>query len=61
MKRICFPAKFHREETDSEYDIKTVYWFAIANAQFRSDRVKVFPFRDLDEVVRTVQKGSIFD
>ena len=51
---------FYKEE-ESEYDIKSEYWFAIANALSKSDKVKVFKFNDIDKVVDMIKKGVIFN
>ena len=49
------------EEEESKYDIKSEYWFAIANALSKSNRVKVFKFKDLDDVVNIIKEGVIFN
>lgn len=49
------------EEEDSAYDIKSEYWFAIANALSRSNKVKVFKFQDINEVVNLIKEGEIFN
>lgn len=50
---------FYQEE-DSNYDIKSEYWFAIANALRRSNKVKVHKFNDINKVVEIIKKGEIF-
>lgn len=49
------------EEEESEHDIKSEYWFAIANALSKSKKVKVFKFNDINKVVSEVIKVEIFD
>lgn len=49
------------EEEDSNYDIKSEYWFAIANALAKSKKVKVFKFNDINKVVNEIVKGEIFN
>lgn len=49
------------EEEESEYDIKSEYWFAIANALLKSDKVKVFKFNDINKVVNIIKEGIIFN
>ncbi len=44
----------------SAYDISSEYWFAIANAQAQSDRVRVFGFHSLDEAVKKLLEGEFF-
>lgn len=51
---------FYKEE-DSMYDIKSEYWFAIANALSKSQNVKVFKFNDINSVVNKIIKGEIFN
>lgn len=49
------------EEEESEHDIKSEYWFAIANALYKSDKVKVFKFKDINRVINIIKKGEIFN
>ena len=49
------------EEEESEHDIKSEYWFAIANALSKSNKVKVFKFNDINEVVNIIKEGVIFN
>lgn len=49
------------EEEESEHDIKSEYWFAIANALFKSKKVKVFKFKDINYVINEINKGEIFN
>jgi len=51
---------FYQEE-ESKYDIKSEYWFAIANALQRSNKVKVHKFNDINKVVEMIKKGEIFN
>ena len=51
---------FYQEE-ESKYDIKSEYWFAIANALQRSEKTKVYKFNDIEDVVKEIKKGVIFD
>ena len=51
---------FYQEE-ESKYDIKSEYWFAIANALQRSKKVKVHKFNDINKVVEMIKKGGIFN
>ena len=50
---------FYKEE-DSHYDIKSEYWFAIADALKRSNKVKVYKFNDIESVVNQIKEGSCF-
>lgn len=49
------------EEEESEHDIKSEYWFAIANALNKSNKVKVFKFHNINNVINEIKKGEIFD
>lgn len=49
------------EEEESQYEIKSEYWFAIANAISKSKKVKVFKFNDINNVVNEIIKGEIFN
>lgn len=49
------------EEEESTYDIKSDYWFAIADAISRSKKVKVFKFNDINNVIEKIKKGEIFN
>lgn len=49
------------EEEDSNYNIKSEYWFAIANALKKSNKVKVFKFNDINKVIDEIKKGVIFN
>lgn len=49
------------EEEESAYDIKSEYWFAIANALSKSNKVKVFKFNDINKVVNLIKEGEIFN
>ena len=49
------------EEEESEHDIKSEYWFAIANALAKSDKVKVYKFNDIHKVVNIIKEGVIFN
>lgn len=49
------------EEEESEHDIKSEYWFAIANALLKSKKVKVFKFNDINKVVNIIKEGDIFN
>ena len=51
---------FYREERSS-YTIQSDYWFAIADALARSDKVKVFPFHSIREVVKAMHEGTVFE
>lgn len=51
---------FYQEE-ESKYNIKSEYWFAIANALQRSKKVKVHKFNDINKVVEMIKKGGIFN
>ena len=50
---------FYKEE-DSNYDIKSEYWFAIADALKRSNKVKVYKFNDIESAVSQIKEGSCF-
>lgn len=49
------------EEEESAYNIKSEYWFAIANALAKSRRVKAFKFNDINKVIDEITKGEIFN
>ncbi len=49
---------YYKEE-DSKYQIKSDYWFAIADAIKRSDKVRVFGFRDREEIVGKIRKDVL--
>lgn len=51
---------FYQEE-ESKYDIKSEYWFAIANALQRSNKVKVYKFNNINKVVEKIKEGEIFN
>ena len=51
---------FYQEE-ESKYDIKSEYWFAIANALQRSNKVKVQKFNNINNIVEIIKKGDIFN
>lgn len=46
----------YREEKSSAYTIKSDYWFAIADAIARSDRVKVFSYFEDCEIVPLLRR-----
>ena len=50
---------FYKEE-ESNYDIKSEYWFAIANALKRSKKVKVYKFNDMNKIIEMVKEGVVF-
>lgn len=50
---------FYKEE-ESNYDIKSEYWFAIANALKRSKKVKVYKFNDINKIIEMVKEGVVF-
>lgn len=52
---------FYKEEEESKYDIKSEYWFAIANALKRSKKVKVYKYNDINKIVEMVKDGVIFN
>ncbi|MBQ3408484.1 MAG: hypothetical protein IJH12_04695 [Clostridia bacterium] len=51
---------FYKEEA-SNYQIKSEYWFAIADAMNRSNRIKVCKFNNIKEVISEIRKGSVLD
>lgn len=46
---------YYKEE-DSSYEIKSEYWFAIADALKRGKNVKVQGFKNIDEVLIDIEK-----
>ncbi|MBO5179052.1 MAG: nucleoside 2-deoxyribosyltransferase [Clostridia bacterium] len=46
---------FYKEE-DSKYQIKSEYWFAIADALKRGKDVTVYGFDDIDEALRIIKE-----
>ncbi len=51
---------FYKEE-ESSYAIKSDYWFAICDAIKRAKSIKVFSFKDINEVIETIKDGEIFN
>ena len=51
---------FYKEE-DSDYEIKSEYWFAIADAIKRGNTVRVYRFNEISEVINKIKEGRIFD
>lgn len=51
---------FYQEE-ESAYQIKSEYWFAIADALKRSKKIKVHSFKNIDDVIFQIKKGEIFN
>lgn len=52
---------FYKEEAKGNYTIQSDYWFAIANALHQSNKVKVFSFNSIQEVIDKIIKGEIFN
>lgn len=50
---------YYKEE-ESEYEIKSEYWFAILNALKKSKKVTVKSFRKLEEVIRDIKESRLF-
>ncbi len=44
------------QEEDSNYTIKSDYWFAIANALKRNNKIKLYKYKNDDEVVKYLQE-----
>ena len=44
------------QEEDSEYTIKSDYWFAIANAIKRGRNVKVYKFKEEKEIINLIRE-----
>lgn len=51
---------FYKEEA-SNYQIKSDYWFAIADALKRGKNVKVNSFNNINEVINKIKEGSVFN
>lgn len=51
---------FYKEEA-SNYQIKSEYWFAIADAMKRSNKIKVYKFNNIKEVISEIKEGSVLD
>lgn len=51
---------FYKEE-ESKYDIKSEYWFAIANALKHGNNVKVYKYRDINKIVEMIKEGVVFN
>lgn len=49
---------YYKEE-DSKYQIKSDYWFAIADAIKRSKKVKVYGFRNKEEIINKIRKDIL--
>ena len=49
---------FYQNE-ESVYQIKSEYWFAIADAMKRSSKVQVFSFDEISAVINYVKEGMI--
>ena len=52
---------FYEEEKNSTHDIKSEYWFAIANALKNSNKIRVYKFNNIDDVVNKINEGEIFN
>lgn len=50
---------FYKEE-ESKYQIKSDYWFAIADALKRGKNVIVHKFININEVIEKIKEGSVF-
>ncbi len=46
---------------DSNYAIKSEYWFAIADALKRSKKVKLYSFKDINEAVESIKKEVLYE
>lgn len=44
------------KEEESEYEIKSEYWFAILDALKRSNKVKIFSFNEQKEVIEKIRE-----
>ena len=44
------------KEEDSIYEIKSEYWFAIADALSRSKNIEVFKYKNDDEIVKIINR-----
>ena len=44
------------KEEESQYQIKSEYWFAIADALARSKNIEVFKYKDEDEIVEILKE-----
>lgn len=53
-------AIFYKEEK-SNYKIKSEYWFAIADAMKRSNKVKVYKFNNINEVINIIKEGCVLN
>ena len=51
---------FYKEEA-SNYQIKSEYWFAIADAMKRSNKIKVYKFNNIKEVINEIKEGSVLN
>lgn len=51
---------FYKEEA-SNYQIKSEYWFAIADAMKRSNKIKVYKFNNIKEVISEIKEGSVLN
>ncbi len=45
----------YQETEDSEYQIKSEYWFAIADALSRSKNIKIFKYKDNKDITSTLK------
>ena len=51
---------FYKEE-ESNYNIKSEYWFAIADVIKRSKHSKIFVYKNFDDVIEKIKYGNIFN
>ena len=51
---------FYKEE-ESNYNIKSEYWFVIADVIKRSKHSKIFVYKNFDDVIEKIKYGNIFN
>ena len=51
---------FYKNEENSPYAIKSEYWFPITNAMLKTKRLKVFKYKEIEEVIDKIKEGKLF-
>lgn len=51
---------FYKEE-NSNYNIKSDYWFAICDALKRAKNINVYKYKNIDEVIDFVKNSEVFN
>ena len=51
---------FYKNEEKSSYTIKSDYWFPITNAMVKTNKIKIYKYEDIKEVIEMIKEGNIF-